>query len=348
MTKTYIYGVKKNTNYKEIVRRTFLDATNNLFFLSKKETVLIKPAINSPDPYPATTDPVTLKVVCEVLLERGAKVVVGDQSGIGHIMHTPAGVRFGSSRRNFEKAGFTLPQGARFVAFEDEGWDTGFYHFGSPSVKSWDHGFYITNWVKKADHIISLPRLSTHVQTGVTLGFKNWVGILRDDSRVTFHTEGPYATLIPRKVFGILPSKKRRYFEKITEIALAVKAKLRLVLFTATKTQTTFGPDARLKGLLPAYVMEPETGLIIASPDPVAAEAAAYLFLQELIRNTPSFPKIAGKIVYLLNRRTFDPEKLCVWENPFINHARKLELGYIDAFFSFNRVPEHVQKNFKA
>ena len=188
-SKLYIYGVKEQKNLESSIKNILLKSTNDLSWLSKGDVVLLKPALNSPDPYPATTDPVTIEVIARLLIQRGARVVIGDQSGIGHVLHSPNGTVKGSSKGNYEKSGMKRMKEIPFAAFEEEGWDKGFYRYKSDGL-SWKHGFFITNWVKKVDHIINLPRLSTHVQAGVTLGFKNFVGLLREDSRLEFHMNG--------------------------------------------------------------------------------------------------------------------------------------------------------------
>ena len=64
------------------IRDIFLTATEDLAWLDEGDVVLLKPALNSPNPYPSTTHPLAIRVVTELLEERGAKVVIGDQSGI--------------------------------------------------------------------------------------------------------------------------------------------------------------------------------------------------------------------------------------------------------------------------
>ena len=56
------------------------------------DIVLLKPALNSPDPYPSTTHPLAIRVVADLLEERGANLVIGDQSRIEHVLHHPKGV----------------------------------------------------------------------------------------------------------------------------------------------------------------------------------------------------------------------------------------------------------------
>ena len=131
----------------------------------------------------------------------------------------------------------------RFIGFEDSGVDEGFFHHRSAHTGSWKDGYFITSWVKKADHIISLPRISTHSMAGATLGFKNMVGMLREDSRMEFHANGPMNRLFsgPRKGSNLLSSDdgSNTFFEKIVEIGDAVRNRLRLTLFLATEVQVT-------------------------------------------------------------------------------------------------------------
>jgi uncharacterized protein (DUF362 family) len=190
----FVHGIQKDPSPGQLslaIEKVFLKASDNLSWLSKGDLVLLKPALNSPDLYPATTHPLSLNVVSEILEKHGAEVIAGDQSGIEHVLQDESGVIHGSSKGCFEKSGMA-ESGVKFVSFEDEGWD-GFYKFKSMKTSSWKDGFYITKLVKEADHIINLPRLSTHILAGVTLGFKDMVGLLREDSRVQFHTDGPFS-----------------------------------------------------------------------------------------------------------------------------------------------------------
>jgi uncharacterized protein (DUF362 family) len=90
----------------------------------------------------------------------------------------------------------------RFVSFEEEGWNEGFFQYSSPKTRSWKDGFHNTNWVKKDDHIICLSRVSIHSQAGGTMGLKIMVGFLREDSRMVFHANGPYNGFIQRAAQG--------------------------------------------------------------------------------------------------------------------------------------------------
>ena len=199
MKPVFVNGVKSdhsNDPLATCIRNTFLAATNNCSWLHEGDIVLLKPALNSPDPYPSTTHPLAIKVVAEMLVERGVNVVIGDQSGIEHVLHYPGGVLRGSSRVNYTHSGMGPADYPRFVSFEEGGGDKGFYHHQSPCTLSWQSGFFITRWAQQADHIICLPRVSTHSQAGATLGLKCMVGMLREDSRMEFHANGPYNNFI--------------------------------------------------------------------------------------------------------------------------------------------------------
>ena len=118
------------------IRDVLLAASDNFFWLHRGDTVLLKPALNSPDPYPATTHPLALEVTSHLLAEHGAKVVIGDQSGIESVLHHPGGVIRGCSRENFVLSGMGSKDDTRFVSFEDGGWDTGFFHHQSENTRS--------------------------------------------------------------------------------------------------------------------------------------------------------------------------------------------------------------------
>ncbi|MDO9549961.1 MAG: DUF362 domain-containing protein [Methanoregula sp.] len=337
------------------IRDVFLTATRDLAWLGKGDVVLLKPALNSPDPYPSTTHPLAIKVVAELLEERGAEVVIGDQSGIGHVLHHPGGIIRGSSRENYIQSGMGTKNDARFVSFEDGGWHEGFYHHQSFNTPSWPQGFFITEWTKKTDHIISLPRVSTHSQAGATLGFKIMVGMLREDSRLDFHANGPFNNFITTAAKGSTLTSRDdgsgTFFEKIVEISDALRNKLRLTLFVASQAQTTFGPDRygiRLGpvGLGRAYTMNLKPGLVFASADQVAAEAFALALLKDLKQSVPFFPRISERIILHQNRNVQDFATIPVRDHPYIRHAMKMGLGNLPEEIIYKDVPDTMQEIF--
>jgi len=280
-------------------------------------------------------------------------VVVGDQSGIRNVLHHPEGVIYGSSRDNYIKTGMGTKEEKNFIGFEKEGWKEGFSHYSSDKTSSWKNGFFITNWIHKADHIINLPRLSTHSQAGATLGFKNMIGIIRDDSRMEYHANGPYNLPIKiaarKSTLKSIDDKSNTFFEKIVEISDAIKDKLRLTLFVATKAQATFGPNLyTLKlgkyGLVKAYIVNLELGMVFGSDDPVAAEAFALALLKDVIKSVPFFPKLLQRLMLFSNNNVLEFCKIPVMDHPYIRHAIDIELGEMPSQIKYNNVPEPVQE----
>ncbi len=344
MAKAFVTGVGRGADPTEAIQRTL--KKTGLGWLKKGQTVLLKPALNSADPYPATTHPLTIKVVAQALEDKGAKVIVGDQSGVERVFQTKNGAIRGSSRKCYNNSGMA-DSGMRFTAFEEHGWHAYTKHHGP----SWTEGFYIANAVEQADHVISLPRLSTHAQAGVTLGFKNMVGILRDDSRMEFHSNGPFYDSMKKMSdgHGVREDGTGKFFEKMVEISLAVRKKLRLTLFTGTKAQVTFGPDREIVQFIGgSHVVEPDTGLIIASRDQVAAEVAALAFLTHLYETAPVHRKALQKVLVRANGVIRELGEESVWANPFVDYALEMKLGKKDFSVEYDSVPTELQNALSA
>jgi len=84
MKPVYMTGLKNASDSGMIasaIRDIILRATGNLSWLSFGDTVLLKPALNSADPYPSTTHPLAVSVTAALLEERGAprKISAGQE-----------------------------------------------------------------------------------------------------------------------------------------------------------------------------------------------------------------------------------------------------------------------------
>lgn len=353
MKPVYLYGLPRPVDDEAVgsaVRKVILEATGDLSWLAAGDTVLLKPALNSGDPFPATTHPGAVRAAAELLAERGARVVVGDQSGIEHLLHHPGGVIRGSTMANFVSSGIAAPGDPRFTAFEDGGWDAGFFRYRSERTLSWKDGFFLTARVREADHLISLSRVSTHSMAGATLGFKNLVGLLREDSRMEFHANGPMNAFILRSAGGSSLEQhddgSGKFLEKIVEISDAVREKLRLTLFAAPAVQATFGPDRygiRIgpAGLGRAHIVHPPCGLVFGSTDPVSAEAMALAVLRNARRSLPLTARFMERFALTGNPLYRLVHTVPVPENPALRHAMAIGLGGIgDARNIDGTVPE--------
>jgi len=342
-------GVPKGASddrLKKTIQDVFLTVTDNAKWLKKGQTVFLKPALNSHYPYPATTHPLALRAVAELLLARGAKVIAADQSGVEHVLAGPRGVVRGDSGDMYARSGMAA-SGVRFVPLESRGWDAGFCHKKAPS---WEEGYHISSLVDEADHIINLPRVSTHVQAGVTLGFKNMVGLLREDSRMAFHAAGPFAAVIGHKgkQAGLRTDYPRtRFFEKIVEIMIAVAPKLRVTLFVGTAAQVTLGPDTYMahmggRGYVKSGVVVPDVGLVFGSADPVAAETFAIAYLAHLTPQTSLANRMLQSVISRINGRPAFPTRVPPRAHPFVIHGLELGLGSADFDIDFRQVPDSM------
>jgi len=250
--------------------RAAAQAATDFSWLSKGDAVFIKPSLNSGNPYPATTSPIAIGAMVELISEKGARrVIVGDMSGIEHVKLSPKGVA-GSSRWLMESCGMAqtvLAAGAEVHFFEEAGW--GAFYEDVPAVGShWKSGLMMPNILKEVEHIILMPRCGRHVLAGSTLGLKAAVGYWRTDTRLEYHRDAS------------------TFQEKTAEgnTVETLRKKQRLVLSAADKILTTYGPD---KG----NVFQPETGLVIASESVVAHDMVSLAWLLENRRNIPPSEK---------------------------------------------------------
>jgi uncharacterized protein (DUF362 family) len=259
-----IVGVRRNAPEAELalaVRDAALAATD-FTWLRPGDRVLLKVASNSANLYPATTHPVAVSAMTALLRDRGAAVVVGDQSGVQHVHHTRAKQR-GSTHASFRNNGIeraALASGAELMAFEEAGYDG--YMAAMPADGHFRREIFLPRVLGEVDHVVVLPRLSRHCLAGSTLGLKAAVGWLREDSRLDLHRED--AT----------------FLEKCADINAAPPLcdRLRLVLSVGTRLQTTVGPDV-------GWVAEPEVGLVLASEHIVDHDLAALAYLLEMVQH---------------------------------------------------------------
>lgn len=239
------------------VKKAALAATD-FTWLSKGDSVLIKPALNSGNPYPATTSPEGIKAIVELLKEKGAsRVIVSDMSGIEFVKLTPEGLK-GSSRELMHASGMARAAqeaGAELHFPEEAGWDAFFEDFPVDRTY-WKKGIMMPNILQEVDHIVLMPRCGRHLLLGSSLGMKCAVGYWRIDSRLEYHKE---AASIQEKTADANTVK-------------SLREKQRLVLTTATRILTTLGPND-------GFVSSPDTGLVIASESIVAHDMVALAWL---------------------------------------------------------------------
>jgi uncharacterized protein (DUF362 family) len=233
-------------------------AATDFGWLASGDSVLIKPALNSGNPYPATTSPEGIGAIVELLKEKGAgRVIVSDMAGIEHVKLTPDKL-VGSSRELMRASGMAqaaLEAGAELHFPEEAGWDA-FFEDHPLDASFWKGGINMPNILQEVDHIVLMPRCSRHPLLGSSLGMKSAVGYWRTDSRLEYH-----------KIASTIQEKTAD-----ANTVTCLREKQRLVLTTATQIITTKGPDD-------GFVAKPETGLVIASESIVAHDMVSLAWL---------------------------------------------------------------------
>jgi uncharacterized protein (DUF362 family) len=345
--RVFLAGVGRGVSEQvmKLAVRAAAEAATDFSWLSKGDSVFIKPALNSGNPYPATTNPIAIGAMVELLKQKGARrVIVGDMSGIEHVKLSPKGLT-GSSRRLMEASGMARAvqaAGGEIHFFEEAGWDA--FYEDAPAGRHWKRGLMMPNILKEVDHIILMPRCSRHVLAGSTLGLKAAVGYWRTDTRLEYHRDA--STLQEKTAEGNTVETLRK--------------KQRLVLSAADKILTTFGPDE-------GHVFQPENGLVIASQSVVAHDMVSLAWLLENRRNIPASGKEWFKDSsqwvarignhYVVNKLggwgpTLASEKLtkndinAIWDDRVLNHAYQV-FGVMPKVIleaANNAIPEDLKK----
>jgi len=261
--RTAIAGVQRGNGVQVVEEavRAAAEAVTDFSWLASGDTVLVKPASNSRYPYPSNTDPRALWSMIRMLKEKGAKrVVVADMSGAQYLKFDKNGPRGSGSREIMQEnriAQAAKDAGGEIQAFEDLGWD-GFYEDAPTAMGFWIGPVMMPEVLREVDHVVLMPRCARHIVAGNSLGLKAAVGWWRHDSRLEYHRDA--ATLQEKTAdANTVPT---------------LRQKQRLVLTSATKVLSTFGPDC-------GYVSEPDTGLVLASTDVVAHDMVSLAWLIE-------------------------------------------------------------------
>lgn len=205
-------------------------------WLKVGDSVFVKVASNSANVHPATTSPTAVRAMCKALFARGAsRVVVGDQCGVmsarlvkGEEGHQDK--RWRSARTVLESNGLLqaiVDGGGEPHFFDEHGFDAGYFKATMPTGSSWRRAPHIPRIINEVDHIVYLPRLSSHLLTGYTHGHKISVGWMRDDTRHEMHSDAG------------------NIYEKYTELNYCqeIASRLRLVVTVAEEVLCGGGPD---------------------------------------------------------------------------------------------------------
>ncbi len=219
----------------------------DLNWLVPGDSVFVKLASNSGNVHPATTAPAAVRGLVGALFDAGAgRVVVGDQGGVEAVRLAPGDARFGSTRALMTQNGLLAAiedSGATPEFFDERTYDDGYFAGTLPADTWWTEPMMLAKVIREVDHVVYLPRLSSHVLAGYTHGLKLGVGWLRDDSRYDFHHHAEH------------------FHEKYVDVNYCAELadRLRLTLTLAESILLHDGPDH-------GTVLDLDQPLVIASP----------------------------------------------------------------------------------
>lgn len=216
--------------------------------------ILLKPNLNSADPFPGSTHPDTLRTLASELLEMGTRsFTVADRSGMGDtakVMHD-LGLFDLSNEMGFETVVLDQLQESKWVTISDSD-----FH--------WSNGFPVPKLLLDSECVVQTCNLKTHRYGGhFTMSLKNSVGLV--------------AKGIPSSSHDYMGELHNSNFQRqmIAEINTAYRPSL--IIMDAIEAFVTGGPATGKK-------VQPEA--ILAGTDQVAIDAVGVAILR-LFGTTP-------------------------------------------------------------
>lgn len=231
--------VRSRDSIHDAVRQAIEQIGGIRQIVRKGDRVVLKPNLAYPYPPPATTDPRVVEAVARLCLEAGAReVLVGDSTS--YSCKKIMGTGLWSNQDVIRQTGMAdaaLRAGARIADFDAAGWSRVVVPSGIV-LKEVD----ISQVVLNADVLINIPAMKTHFETLVTLGIKNYHGIIPDHYKIQYHRD--------------------EISQKLVDIHKAVKTDL-----------TVLDGLVAMEGLGPRMGSSVQMNLILASTDVVAIDA---------------------------------------------------------------------------
>lgn len=146
-----------------------------LGFVRPGQSVLLKPAVNSGNPYPATTDPETVHAVAQLIQQAGGRPFVADRTMFLRSTHSA----FRKTRILDAARALRIPclalDGEEAVALSH------------PLALGWGGTLRIYRSAAEADHLVNLCTPRTHRLGDFTMAMKNLVGVVDGSARLGMH-----------------------------------------------------------------------------------------------------------------------------------------------------------------
>ena len=194
-------SVIKCKNYEiNKVYTTIKESLKNINFkIPKNKTILLKPNVLGPHPpeKAITTHPIILEAVCKLLKENNCKIWIGDSCGIAD---------YGFTNKCFKVCkieAVAKKYNAKLIAFETETATT----IKDDKAKILKK-INIAQAPLKADLIINLPKLKTHVLMKYTGAVKNMFGCIPGGLKSKLHSKAPREDLMGKLLLDIYQNVK--------------------------------------------------------------------------------------------------------------------------------------------
>ncbi len=241
-----LVGIARHASTEEAVRRA-IALTSGLGFISAGDTILLKPNVNSGDPYPYSTNPEVVAAVTKLAFEHGAAhVFVADTSNPMFLPTVEAMERAGIYRT-------AIDSGAEVMDLGVEGYTL----IHPKNAVNWPGGFRVPTLLNDVDHVINLPACKDHLMANYTMSLKNWMGVIPEAERLYTHFD--FGNRIPELHLGVSPS---------------------LTILDATRADLTGGA---MPGLTPNAVSA-SPGLIVVTADPIACDVTGLAILKHNLK----------------------------------------------------------------
>lgn len=152
-----------------------IQLAGGLGFVKPGQSVLLKPALNSGNPYPATTDPETVHAVGQLIQQAGGRPFVADRTMFLRSTHAA----FRKTRILDAARALRIP----CLALEDEE----VVALSHPLALGWGGTLRVYRPAAEADHLVSLCTPRTHRLGDFTMSMKNLVGVVDGSARLGMH-----------------------------------------------------------------------------------------------------------------------------------------------------------------
>lgn len=197
-------------SFEEAVKAT-LSLAGGLSFVREGQSVLIKPATNSSEAYPATSDPELVFLIAKLVKEAGGEPFVADRT-----------MFMRNTASTFHKLG--LDAAAKEAKVSCRSLDYAeVTKVPNELAVNWGGTVPIYRPVLEADHVINLCTPRTHAMGDFTMALKNLVGVVDAGARLRMHLPGGFK-------------------ERLAELSLVVRPSL--IVMDGRRGFTNGGPDS--------------------------------------------------------------------------------------------------------